>query len=715
MKLSGKFCRIIRLSLLMLSVCLMPVGAVVEMNEENESYIFDNQYHTMDAPTPYVLSKTLTAADFGEKKLGSLDDVCAAPDGSLYLADSEGHTVYKWSVDGSEAKALRSFSVGDATVSLQSPTGIFVSKEGELYVADKTDGRIFIFDVNMQYRRSILPPSADEILSDQPYAPLRVCADSGGRVYVIAANQTQGILQFSPSGDFKGFLGATRVEPSLWDRVWRAISTAEQKKSLLRLIPTEYNSMALDADDFLYTTVGALSEEDVYAAIRSGSEAAMPVRRLNPKGEDVLLRQGTYPPVGDVNFEFSYQAGKGQSQEELRGASRLIDVTCRNYGVYTVLDGQRGRVYTYDKSGNLLFMFGGSGKWKGQMNTPTAIAYVGDDLVVTDTEVGVVYWFSPTPYAQRLMKAVECHEMGLYEQEETLWKAIQREYVSSQAAALGLGKADMERKEYLSAMENFRLAGDREYYSKAWKAYRTEWGYAHVGWLFGCIGLMAFAAFILVKIVKRRTAEAYVGSPAHRAWYARGLLLHPLRTFGEIKEGRIGTVGSATLLLGAAFLLSVLRTVTAPYLLQNESNSSLLQQGFMTIALLVGLFVLANWCLTSLMDGKGTMKDIYIYTCYSLTPLLIIEPILLLLGQFITLDELPLFQFISQLAVVTVLWLIFCGTLVVHDYGPGKTLGMLLLTVVGMMILVFIALLCMTLLQQIVLYIRNILTEWQLR
>ena len=43
-------------------------------------------------------------------------------------------------------------------------------------------------------------------------------------------------------------------------------------------------------------------------------------------------------------------------------------------------------------------------------------------------------------------------------------------------------------------------------------------------------------------------------------------------------------------------------------------------QGFMTIVLLVGLFVLANWCLTSLMDGKGTMKDIYIYTCYIAYP-----------------------------------------------------------------------------------------------
>lgn len=42
---------------------------------------------------------------------------------------------------------------------------------------------------------------------------------------------------------------------------------------------------------------------------------------------------------------------------------------------------------------------------------------------------------------------------------------------------------------------------------------------------------------------------------------------------------------------------------------------------FMSVALPVALWVLANWCLTTLFDGEGTLKDVYIATCYALTPL----------------------------------------------------------------------------------------------
>lgn len=50
-------------------------------------------------------------------------------------------------------------------------------------------------------------------------------------------------------------------------------------------------------------------------------------------------------------------------------------------GMYSVLDSKRGRVFTYDSQGNLLYIFGGRGDQKGQFNQPCALIYNGDEIL----------------------------------------------------------------------------------------------------------------------------------------------------------------------------------------------------------------------------------------------------------------------------------------------------------------------------------------------
>ena len=38
---------------------------------------------------------------------------------------------------------------------------------------------------------------------------------------------------------------------------------------------------------------------------------------------------------------------------------------------------------------------------------------------------------------------------------------------------------------------------------------------------------------------------------------------------------------------------------------------------------LVVLWILSNWMISTLMQGKGTMREICIVTCYSLTPIIV--------------------------------------------------------------------------------------------
>lgn len=712
-----KVLKFLSVFLIFVSLIALPASAISEINSENYSYLFDENEHTIDAPNPYELNAIITGEDFDISSFGRLEDVEVSYDGSIFFSDSGNKAIYKISADGNKT-VCQEFIIDGEITTFEKPMGLFATESGELYVADRGSRYIYIFDFDFNYLRKVNPPDSKEFFSQNAYEPLRVCVDSGGRIYVISANQTQGILQFTKEGKFMGFLGAIRVSPTIKDLIIRTFGTKEHKESTFRLIPTEYNSLDIDGDSFIFGTISALEASDLKNEVTSKSGQSAPIMRINPKGEDVLLRKGRYSPIGDINF-LIYEPGKKRNGDELNGPSRFVDVTCGENGVYTVLDKERGRVYTYNNNGELLFMFGGASDKSNNFKLPVSITYSGHDLIVADAEANNIKVFVPTEYAEKIYKAIDLHERGLYDEETGIWEEIKREYTGSELAYLGIGRAELFNKNYLEAMRNFEKADNKEYYSKAFKGYRKQLGSENIGWIILAIVISVTGIVVMMFLLRKKKRNEYdIASPSTlwgRVFYAKNVILHPFKTFYELKNGGIGTISSASIILGSTVALTFLQKATEPYLFSTAGEQNIFVQGFLAIVLIVVLFTVANWCFTSLMDGKGRMKDIYIYTCYSLTPLLISTPIITILNQFCSLDELALLSFISTVSSILVVFLIFVGTLVVHDYSLGKTIIMLILTVVGMMILVFIALLCVTLVQQIIIFVSNIINELQLR
>ena len=52
--------------------------------------------------------------------------------------------------------------------------------------------------------------------------------------------------------------------------------------------------------------------------------------------------------------------------------------------MYSLLDRRRGRIFTYDHEGNLLYIFGGLGTQAGTFVTPVAIENIGNTIIVLD-------------------------------------------------------------------------------------------------------------------------------------------------------------------------------------------------------------------------------------------------------------------------------------------------------------------------------------------
>ena len=127
------------------------------------------------------------------------------------------------------------------------------------------------------------------------------------------------------------------------------------------------------------------------------------------------------------------------------------------------------------------------------------------------------------------------------------------------------------------------------------------------------------------------------------------------------------------------------------------------------------LFVVANWCLTTLFEGEGSFKDILIACSYSLLPVPLLLIPATILSNVVTTSELGIVTMISTISFIWLGILIFFGTQVTHDYTMGKNIITILGTAVGMVFIMFIVLLFSTLIGKMISLITNIVTELQYR
>ncbi|MGV2643613.1 YIP1 family protein, partial [Clostridium perfringens] len=146
---------------------------------------------------------------------------------------------------------------------------------------------------------------------------------------------------------------------------------------------------------------------------------------------------------------------------------------------------------------------------------------------------------------------------------------------------------------------------------------------------------------------------------------------------------------------------------------QWERINSVKEFAFIVIPFLV--WCVANWSLTTLMDGEGTFKEIVIASGYAMLPLLLASTLQLAFGWMITLQELSFYSLFGTIGVLWFAGLLFVATLTVHQYTPLKTVVTMVLTVVVIAIIVFLALLVFSLIQQLVVFIFTVYQELSLR
>jgi len=194
------------------------------------------------------------------------------------------------------------------------------------------------------------------------------------------------------------------------------------------------------------------------------------------------------------------------------------------------------------------------------------------------------------------------------------------------------------------------------------------------------------------------------------------VLTHPIDGFYELKEGKKGLYKVATLFFLIHSILSIVEFAYTGFIFNNINPSQF--RIFRSIILSVlpyVVFIVANWSITSLMDGKGKFKEIYLVIGYTFFPYITLRIISIFMSNFYSVDEGFFYYGTISFGLGLSLYLIFMGIRSIHEYSVFKTVVTILLTFLSMTVIIFMGLLAINLAQQIILFIQTIIKEITLR
>ena len=189
-------------------------------------------------------------------------------------------------------------------------------------------------------------------------------------------------------------------------------------------------------------------------------------------------------------------------------------------------------------------------------------------------------------------------------------------------------------------------------------------------------------------------------------------LLHPFDGFFEIRFRDQGSLLIATILLVAYAILRCLSYQYTGFVMNmnNIDEMDALSIFISTISVVV-LAAVSNWTITTLFNGKGKLKDIYIVICYSLTVLLIGDAIVTFASNFVTTEEVMILTAIQMVCYVYFVFLLIAGLGTIHEYSFGGNLASMVMTIVAAAIILFIGVLIFTMLERMFSFVTSVTEE----
>lgn len=232
----------------------------------------------------------------------------------------------------------------------------------------------------------------------------------------------------------------------------------------------------------------------------------------------------------------------------------------------------------------------------------------------------------------------------------------------------------------------------------------------------------------MVAVASKETGNFWsekVMTPGRKAWlrkYADSLkftfhlITHPIDGYWDLTHEHRGTMAAANTILILTLVARIFKLRYTSFVVQQTQWQRVNIFLYLASVLFpLALWVVGNWALTTLFDGKGRLGQVYMYTCYALAPYPLIQIPLTLISNLVTTDEA---SFIGVFSVISLVWaagLIILGEMQIHEFKIGKTILFTVFTLFAMFVMIFILLLFFSMISQGVAYFISIGKELMFR
>lgn len=469
------------------------------------TYNYDYWSDIRESPDAYRVSNVIYGADLGLDTAMKKPQSLFVRGSDIYVADTGNNRILQIRRSGDDFTLIRTIDTikGCDVTAFSGPEDVFVDVDGNIYVADTQNGRVVMVDKNLNFLKAFTKPTDSTFDQSLSFLPSKIVVDTSGRVFVLATNVNKGLVKYESDTSFTGFIGANKVKYNFAEYIWKAyFSTKEQRAQQASFVPTEYKNIYMDEDSFIYATnITFASDELLY-------DTAQPIRRLNGIGNDILIKNDKYPPIGDLYWV---------DDTEAHGPSKLVDITVLSDDIYVAVDRTRGRLFGYDSQGIMLWAFGTSGNNEGAFNSAVSIEHMDHDLFVLDQNEGNITVFVPTEYGNLIYDASAAYLKGDYDGSADLWREVLKLNANYNLAFIGIGRSLLRQDHYTEAMEYFEMAHDRDNYGRAFRLYRKVWVEENIAWI-----VILLAAAMIIPLVRRQVkkvrmeVEVYERNQVHK-------------------------------------------------------------------------------------------------------------------------------------------------------------------------------------------------------
>lgn len=679
----------------------------VEASTPYKTYTLDRYgelVETQDAYDPIKSVKNIEI-DGKNESFNNAQDLFIDEDDYLYLVDTKNKRVI---IMDRDFNYINSFGTGftlpngepDLDKDLIQPLGIFVRDE-YIYVADYGDegdtksGKIVVYNYDkvlnkVEYLRTLKCPTSQILtVDDFIFRPQKIAVDANHTMYIVSKGSSNGVLLVNSENRFLNFFAPNQTDGNLWDTIKSYLYGNNENVLMTKKIPAAPTNVMLDDSGYIYTVTSTVVQNNIGDT----------VKKVN---------------IGGVNFY----------PEDMNVASSFIDSWSSGFNTIYALT-SNGFIYEYDTEGNLLFRFGGNIASDEQLGLFKAASSIATDsegkLYVVDPNSNAIQVFTKTNFTTKVHDALVLYMSGKYVESKALWEEVLRYNSMFDLAHKAIGLAYYLEGDFELAMDKFKVAYDKENYSEAFWEVRNNFLMNNLSTMvLVIVGLLVVFGtikklndkygFLNSKIDKVK--EFFTRKRIADALIFFKFIKHPYDTIYDIRKDKSIKVYNGFIMLGIVFVVYLIHVTFTGFIFNNiVLEKTILLKECTKVILPIILFVVANYLVSSLMNGEGTLRCIFMNTMGALVPVVVLLPAIVLISNGLTYNEAFIYYFAVGIMLTWTVILLIATIKETHNYTLKQTFANIFLTIFMMLIIIIVMILVYLIVSQVVGFVVDIVKE----